>query len=278
MAKTQTRQVATTKAPGVPAHLQDYQSTGLGVPVDQKDFLIPMARVLDAKSPEVTKGMPNYIKGAEAGDIFIKNAPNPIIKGEEGFIFQPCFKDEAVVEWLPRNKGGGGGGGFVASHPGDYLLINKDVCQTPHPENPTKMIWTRKSNKNWLVETRRYAGYAIFDDGPMPLVIPFQSTGHTVAKQWNMLIAGQRLPNGQRADIFLVYYHLTTTLKQRQDQSWYVFDIVNAGPTNKDNGLPTQLLVPTREDADRGRQLYEQLASGQAKIAPQEPQEDTDTM
>ncbi len=261
----------------LPAHLQGYKSEGLGVPTRTDEFLIPMARVLDAKSPEVLKGNPNRVANAEPGDIYIKNGPQPIIRAEEGFIFQPCFRQEAVVEWLPRGKGGGGGGGFVQEHPAGYLETHsKEVQQVPKPDDPAKMIWVRKSNKNSLVETRKVGGWAIFESGPMPLVIPFQSTGHTVAKQWNMLIASKRL-NGVSADIFVVYYRIKTRLKSRGDQSWYLFDITDAGPEH--NGLPTTMWAPTMQDIERGRTLYEQLSSGEAKMAAAEGvQTDPDVM
>lgn len=249
---------------GVPAHLANYESEGKGVPNKASDFLLPMAKVLDAKSPEVTKGHPNRVAGAEAGDIYIKNAPTPLIKGETGFIFQPCYRDEAIIEWLARNKGGGAGAGFVARHAFDYIARNpKEVEQRPHPENKDKKIWVRKATGNQLVETRYVGGFLISDDPevpPMPLSLPFASTGHTVAKQWNMLMASKRL-HGRPADIWLVYYQIKSRLKSRADQSWYLLDVVDAG--EPENGIPTTLWIPTPEDAERGRMLHESLADGQ---------------
>lgn len=259
----------------VPAHLQSYKSEGLGVPTDQKDFLIPMARVLDAKSPEVEKRGPNYVQGAEPGDIYIKNAPNPLIKGEEGVAFQPCYRDEAIIEWVPRSKGGGGGGGFVARHPADYIQSGGDAVQRPHPENPKKMIWFRKSSGNLLVETRYVGGYAISEnEPPLPLVLPFASTGHTVAKQWNMLMASKRI-NGARADIWLVYYRVKTHLRSRGDQAWYLFDVTDNGAL-ADNNLPTTMWAPTAEDVERGRTLYNSLASGQRQFEAAETVNETE--
>lgn len=273
------RRAASTLATqeGLPAHLRSYESTGAGVPSDAKDFLLPMAKVLDAKSPECEKRGPNYVPGAEAGDILLKNAPNPLIKGDQGFLFQPCYREAAVIEWLPRTKGGGGGGGFVARHPEDYLETSNDKVQRPHPENPAKMVWYRKSTGNLLVETRYVGGYMVGEDGdePLPLVLPFSSTGHTVAKQWNMLIASKRV-NGAKADIWLVYYRVATRLKARQDQSWYLFDVADAGPER--NGLPTTMWVPTAEDAERGRNLHESLASGARQFAQDEGPADNEKM
>lgn len=265
----------TKDAGDLPAHLRDYDSQGRGVPTDSKDFLIPMARVLDAKSPEAMKGNPNRIKNAEAGDIYIKNAPISVVKGDVGFLFQPCYREDAVIEWRPRNMGGGGGGGFVARHAGDFIEKSGDATQRPHPEDPAKTVSVRKSTGNVLVETRYVGGYAVFEDDrpPMPLVLPFSSTGHTVAKQWNMLMAQKRL-GAKPADIWLVYYRVKTRMRTRQDQSWYLFDVTDAGPEDASSGLPTTLWCPTREDAERGERLYDQLVAGTKKFEDAGVEED----
>jgi hypothetical protein len=262
-AKTKTTAVATkNNDPGLPAHLQGYKSTGAGVPNKMDDFLIPMAKVLGPQSPEVLKNNPNQVKGAEAGDIMIKNAPVPLIKAEAGFLFQPCYRDEAVIEWLPRGKGGGGGAGFVARHPADYIENSGNAKRVPDPQNKERMVWVNAKTGNGLVHTRYYSGFLVDEKGkvpPMPLVLPFASTGHTAAKQWNMMIAQQRIGDGP-ADIWLVYYKVSTRLRQRADQSWYIFDIANAG----DDGEP--MWVPSIEDAERGKTLHESLARGERKI------------
>lgn len=128
------------------------------------------------------------------------------------------------------------------------------------------MVWVRKSSGNLLVETRYYGGWAIpenEDEPPMPLVLPFASTGHTVAKQWNMLIASKRLGKA-KADLWLVYYRVTTQLKQRADQAWYLFSIADAGP--EFNGLPTTMWCPTKDDCERGKVLNESMESGERRF------------
>lgn len=250
----------------VPAFLTTEKMSGVGVPTDQKDFLIPMARVLDPKSPECEKRGANYIQGAEPGDIYIKNAPVQIIKGETGFLFQPCYREEAVIEWIPRTKGGGGGGGYVDRHPADFIKSGSDAIQRPHPDDPKKMIWYRKSTNNLLVETRYYGGYAVSEEGsaPMPLVLTFASTGHTVAKQWNMLLALKSV-NGVKADIWACYYRIKTRLRQRGDQAWYTFEINDAGDEDPVTHLPRTYWVPSKADFDRGKTLHDSIASG-AKV------------
>lgn len=254
------RNVAAKTLNGLPAFLDDYKSTGAGVPNKTEDFLIPMAKVLGPQSPEVLKGNPNQYKGAEAGDVFIKNAPDPLIKGEEGFLFQPCFRDEAVIEWLARGKGGGGGGGFVARHPADYIETSPNAKRVPDPQNKERMVWINDKTKNGLTFTRYVSGFLIPEEGPpMPLVLPFASTGHTIAKQWNMMMAQQRL-NDEAVDIWLVYYKVSTKMRTKADWNWYNFDVGNAGEDGR------AMWVPTMADAERGRALHESLSRGEKKM------------
>jgi hypothetical protein len=265
------REVATTgpSTGNLPAHLRGYKSEGAGVPTEAKDFLLPMAKVLDAKSPEVEKRGANYVKGAEAGDILIKNAPVPLIKGEVGFPFQLCYRDEAIVEWIPRGKGGGGGSGYVGRLPIDFMTKNpRDVEMRPHPENKQKLVPYRKSSGNMLVETKYYGGFMLpEEDGedfePMPLVLPFASSGHTVAKRWNMMLASKRI-NGTRADIWLCVYRIKTALRQRGEQAWYLFDPSDAGEGGE------TLWVATAADVVRGKALHESIATGTKQFAPDE--------
>ena len=248
---------------GLPAHLQDINMQGAGVSTDQADLLIPMLRILQALSPEVEKKGTSYMPGAEPGMGLMKNAPNPLIDMDKGILFQPVYANKAVVEWIPRQSGGGGGGGFV----GTYSEMPKSAKQVPDQNIPKRMITINGETGNLLVETRYHGGFIIDESGknpPMPAVIPFSSTGHTVAKGWNFLMS-QKALNGKRADAWAVYYRIKTKLKTRGTQSWYIFDITDAGAQDK-SGHADTLWVPTVEDYNRGKALYDSLASGKMKF------------
>jgi hypothetical protein len=264
MAKNGNTAVATQEPrSAVPAHLQSYQSTGAGVPKDAKDFLIPMAKVLDAKSPECERRGASYVQGAEAGDILIKNAPRPLIKGDVGFLFQPVFMENAVIEWIDRDAGGGGGGGFVARHPANYISARTAVKDLSNPNR----LRSKLDRTHLLVDTRYVGGYLVSEDAPaMPLILPFSSTGLTVARQFNLVLAQKRL-NGGPVDIWLVYYRIRTALRTRKDQAWYLFDIKDAGPDLE--GMPTTLWAPTEADVVRGKDLAHTLetAGGMSQFA-----------
>lgn len=265
-ATAQSKAVATTNrktavakgSGGLPAYLAETKMTGKGVSTDASDNLVPMARVLQKMSPEVEKKGVAYIAGAEAGDIFIKNTANPIIKGEAGFLFQPCYFSKGVVEWLPRAKGGGGGGGFVALHP----EMPSDAVQAQDPQNEERKIWVRKSNKNLLVETRYHGGYIIVDDEPpQPAILPFSGSGHTVSKTWMMLMNRKQF-NGTKADSYAVYYRFRSVLKNKNNNTWHLFEITDAGEQDPASGLPTTFWAPSVEDFERGKSLHDSLASG----------------
>lgn len=277
--------VKTTDKPGkavakggsnaLPAHLAKVKMTGAGVSTDAADNLIPMARVLQPLSPEVQKKGTNSIPGAEPGDILIKNAPQPIIKGDEGFLFQPCYFDKGFVEWLPRAKGGGGGGGFVAMHKEEP----KDTGSKPNPENPEKSIRVRKSNGNLIVETRYHGGFIIDEDGtPSPAVIPFSGSGHSVSKRWMMLM-NKKVVDGAKVDSFAILYKFTTVHVERGGNNWFMFEVSDAGEEDA-NGLPTTRWVDSVEDYERGKALADSLASGARTFDASEAEvvEDTDKM
>jgi hypothetical protein len=255
-AKPTGRAIAKTGGGGVPAHLQKVKMSGAGVSTDTSDLLIPMCRILQPMSPEVQKRGATYIKGAEPGDIYIKNAANPVLKGEDGFLFQPCYFSKGIVEWLPRDKGGGGGGGFVMLHKEEPA----DAISVPNPQNPERTMRIRKSNKNILVETRYHGGFIITDGTPMPAVIPFASSGHTVSKAWMMLM-NSKMVSGVKADSWAVYYRFKTKLKTVGPNTWSIFEITDGGEEDED-GLPSTLWVPTLEDYERGAALGKSLASG----------------
>ena len=262
MVKSEERNVnAPAKAtPGaMPAFLGGVEMSGKGVSTDAKDVLIPMARILQKNSPQVERRGSDYVPGAEAGKIFIKNAPKQILDGDEGFLFQPCHFTQGVVEWVDRNKGGGGGQGFVALH----KTMPADAQSTPHPLDPSRFQMTRP-NGNVCIDTRYHAGFIIQDGAtPMPCVIPFSSTGHSVSRQW-MFLMTQKVNGGRIVDSWCVYYRFRTKLRSKGSNTWFVFDVSDAGP--EVNGLHETMWIQSLEDYERGRALNAALESGEQKI------------
>ena len=72
--------------------------------------------------------------------------------------------------------------------------------------------------------------------------------------------------------IFAVYYLLKTKQRTKGDQTWFVFDPMDAGP-NDASGNPTTLWVPTKADYDRGLELSRALELGEVGLAQEEVEE-----
>lgn len=239
----QTTAVATKPAAGLPTALAERMArdAGKGVSTRQEDNLVPIIYLLQKGSPQVNKRDDAYVDGAEAGDIFLRNAPSPLIDGEEGMIFQPAFFDHCWNEWRPRK----GGGGFVACH----YQLPADVEEGRHPENKDKVILVRP-NGNEVIETRRYMGLVHMGDARLPYVLSLSGTGHTFAKQLMSLITAKRLPTGGIAPSFGYLYKITTKHRSNNWGDFFNFAAVDAGA------------VQSLEDYEAGNSLNNAFSSG----------------
>lgn len=235
---------------------------GGGLSKDQADNLVPLIYLLQPLSPQVMKGDAARIEGAEAGDIWLRNAEDPIVKGEVGMIFQPCHFWKDIVEWIPDR------GGFVGRHDISCLpnvSLNKgwtgtlkDVQEIQDEDDPNAWPrYVRKSNNNEVVETRYFAGNVYFDDGrpPLPFIIPLSSTGHSFGKQWMFLQNSQTLPDGSPNDkSWVVLYRLKTIMKTNTKGSWYSYTVQK------------ERMVKNIQEYERGLALNQAFASGEKKI------------
>jgi hypothetical protein len=195
------------------------EDAGKGVSTAAEDNLVPLIYILQPLSPQVMDG-PAFIEGAKPGDIWLKNASEPIVKGKDGIWFMPCYMYQRWTEWVPRDKGGG----FVASY--DY-----DGRDNPPPgaerdtsvKNRPRFYFPETGNE--CIETRYEAGFVWRDGIPLPYVIPFKSTGHSVSRGWMTKRMNQRRKDGSIWQAWSHIYKLTTTVKRNAQGSWYIFEI-----------------------------------------------------
>lgn len=244
--------VATTPSNQVPDFLRDQvkQDAGHGVSTKAEDSLVPLIYILDAKSPQCDQNDPRYIPGARAGAIWLRNFSDPIIDGNTGFLFQPCYFSKDWVEWVPRERGGG----FVGRFPwNDETEFGQPAVaeQKPHPENPKKMRWMLP-NGNEVKETRYHSGYVILEDGrPLPFVIPLSSTGHTVSRNWMFTMMSKRTETGEIIPSYACLYRLTTRQRSNVQGKWYSFEVSDQG------------FVKSTPDYERGKALFKAFETGE---------------
>lgn len=243
-----------TEAAGLPADLakQMAADSGKGVSTDQADNLVPLVYVLQTGSPQVNKRDDKYVDGAEAGMIWLKNAPVELISGEEGGLFQPCAFWKDWVEWKPQRVG------YAGRH--DIDKRPADVEERPDPQDPTRTILVRKSNGNIIQETRYHAGIWHIGDHRLGYVIPMTGSQHTDSKEWMALQNRTMLPNSStKAPSFATLWRLQTKPKNNAKGDWFGWKASFDSFIQK---------VPEYE---AGRALHEAFQSGaKAAEVPQE--------
>lgn len=246
--------VVANEASGPPAALAERLAAdaGKGVSGEQEDNIVPLIYILQTQSPQVSKRNPEYIEGAEPADIWLRNAAKPIVKGNDGFLFQPCHFTKDWVEWVPRTKGGG----FVARHDD----CPEDAVLTEDSENPNRKRYVRK-NGNEVKETRYHVGFVLTENGAaLPYVIPLTSSGHTVSRTWMTMMNAKQI-SGQVAPSWASLYRLTTRERINPAGTWFTFEVRDCG------------WVATVEDYERGAKLHQAFVEGQKVMdAPDEQQ------
>lgn len=203
------------------AELEQYAGAGLSqAPADN---LVPLVYLLQKNSPQVDKHDQRCLDGAEAGDIWLRNAEPPVVKGTEGLLFQPCYFEIIWVEWIPRDRGGG----FVARHATgpkpDVCPVADAVLQRDHA-NPQRIKWIRPNN-NEVIMTRNHIGIVYNEGLEAAFVLPFSSTGHTISRDWMTKMNRRLLPSGQREPAWASIYRLRSRPRANAMGSWFTWVI-----------------------------------------------------
>lgn len=239
--KTESKEVEVKRHAAPPAALSQKikMNAGKGLSKAQEDNLVPLIYVLQANSPQVNKRDPAYIQGAEAGDIWLRNAPEPIVNGASGFLFQPCFFTKCYNEWVPRSDGGG----FVARH----RTMPAEAKLTEDLQNPTKKKFCLP-NGNEVIETREHVGLVHVGEQRLPFVIPLTSTGHSFSRKWMFMMNAKQI-DGADVPSFACVYKLKTLFKSNKAGDWYMLDVEDGDWVSE-------------RDFEAGLQIYEAFASG----------------
>ena len=255
------------KAPEMtPAQIEEMNElygTGVGISRRQEDNIIPLIYILQPLSPQAQSHRPDYIQGAVPGMIWLRNASNPLVAGNTGILFQPCFVWKDWGEWIPRERGGGMAGRWANkwdTNLGDDVPDCADAQSTV--QDGGFPSWTRP-NGNDLTLTRSHAGFVLLNGIPLPYVIPFTSSGLSISKGWMTRMGTKFKRDGTPADIWSVIYRLKTKAMHNAKGDWFAFDVHDTGEADGypaiGNGIPTGF-VHTRQDIERGKELHKAFA------------------
>lgn len=212
----------------------------LGYSERTEDSMIPILAILQDNSAEVKKKHSKYIEGAEAGDLIIRSLSRVIKMGDNlpPIVVQPAGFDHVWVEW----QGEPGEGAPV----GQYAFESRpsEAVEVQDPQNPDRTMW-RMPNGNRLMDTRYHYVNLLDDSGAtMPLVIPMGGTNHTTSRSWTAQMKQHRMPGKpNKAPSFFRQYGIGTKFRQRGEQSWFNYTVVDLGWINEEPILRSGLAL-----------------------------------
>jgi len=238
----------------------DYgQDKGVGFEnVKGSDLSVPFLAILQSNSPQVEEKDP---EGSVPGMIF-NTVTKELVDGARGVLFQPVYMDSAIVEWVPREKGGG----FVGIHQASSDIVKKAIAA-----NDGRTFGKLKNGDNDLVETHYVYGLTYDDDGVTLTgfaVLSFKSTGIPIFKDWQTAMVLATRPIG--APVFALRARLRTKKTKNEKGTFHVFVIDPAEiDDQKRPNWKASLINPSTEDGQRllneGRNFRTMVTSGMAK-------------
>ncbi len=193
------------------------------------DLVIPRIEIAQALSPVLKKSDPNFIEGAQQGDLY-----NSVTFENYGsnIVVVPVFFKKQYLCWRDRDFGGGFGGAFDSM------------------EDAQARIQEEEKPEEWeAIETAQQLVLVVRKDGGVDeAVVSMAKTKLKVSRQWNSLI---RL-NGN--DRFSRTYALFATDEQNAKGDDYKNFAVQSG------GFPSEAVYR------RAEALYTAMASGSRKM------------
>lgn len=249
------KSLATKTPENLPSTISDdfAEFAGLGFEnVSSSDILIPRLTILQSLSPQLNKKKPEYIEGAELGDI-VDAGTGRVFKN--GIDFLPVYYRTDYIEWAPR----GGAQKLVAIHETSEIL---EACLK---DNNGRLVYpTVLPNGNTIQETKQFYGFNL-TAGRRPSFIPMASTQLKWAKKWLDLSMGERLKNSAGKEfmppMFYRSYKLTVGEDSNTKGSWNTWNITRGAalPEIDFDGITWQ------EMKAQALKFREQLIAGEAR-------------
>lgn len=195
--------------------LAKYAGTGFEG-ADSNDYAVPFLHILQKLSPQVDEIKPNYIKDARPGMIY-ETVSKQCIDGKEGLIVVPCAFKKSFVEWKPRDSGGG----FVKDHGWNEALVAD--CKR---DDKNRLILP---NGNMYTETKYHYVLVARNGSLIPAVLSMVSSQLKRSRGWMSLMQTRKMRNSAGKEfippMFAYTYMLTTVLEQKDQNTWYSWNI-----------------------------------------------------
>lgn len=218
----------------------------------QQDSLIPFISILQALSPQVTQGTPEYIEGARTGQLF-NTVTKEVIDGQHGILFIPCTTQHVFTEWRPRAAGGG----FVGQHSPESDIVRAAVEAS---EKFGKYSHQTEQGANDLVETFYMFGMQVDENLQIVSPVVIAITG-TKIKPYKQIITTLRMCK-VRAPLFANVLRITTAIDKNAKGVFgnFVFkpykgDVIASLLPPQVEGRPNPLL-------EAGKKLNDEINAG----------------
>lgn len=237
---------------GIPARAERMEAdAGKGGSTNRDDKIVPMIRVLQAQSPQCLKQKPEYVKGAEAGDFFLKNTLTPIVKGEVGLEFQWCAFARC---WLEFDGPRGDSPKFVGRLEDDNNRPRVAPGVEVKLDEDDGYDYVDKSGHRYTFSREHYGLV-----GGRPFVLPFGGSGHTTSREWSTLADQFQLPSGKPEPKWNRKWLIRTVPKSNASGDWFGIQF---------EPVPGEV---TDEEYARGLAFYNAVVGGVAVAEAPEP-------
>lgn len=231
------------------------KDSGKGLSTDMSDNIVPLVYVLQAQSPQAQKKNPKYVPGAEEGALWLRNSSDPIVDGEEGFLFQPCFFWKGFVEWRPNREG------FVARHASKPVGTERREVKD---EKGNKVTREFTKDGNVIVESKEWAGWVLGRGAPMGYVLPCGGSNLSFSNELMTYLNQQLDDDGNKLPSWYNIVRVKTKYRTNDKGSWHMFDF---SPERE---------IETEEEYVRGQRLHEAFSSGAKQAATDDAHADGD--
>ena len=220
------------------------------------DLSIPFIKIMQSNSPEVEDEL---IPGVKTGDL-VNSVSKEILK--QPLIVQPVFKEAAVVEWIPRNRGGGIAGRHELDSDVFMDAIKKNGGSRIPPKGADdKRIPFKSPAGNDLVETYYFYCLILDEAGESAegfCVLSFASTNIKVYKDW--LTSMYSLKGAP--PVYANRCKVSTKKEKNNDGTFYTFAINPFGDSFRES-----LINPGAQRAllEEGREFGKMIENGLAR-------------
>lgn len=247
MAKSETKAVSVPEPKPVVAAddaFLNFEGAGLEN-VSSRDLLIPRLMLLQALSPQVMPKKPEYIPGAQVGDICDVGTGELF---DPPLIFLPVHYTKQYLEWAPRSTGKG----LVAIHSDVSVLENAAKQEKGPPINKAG---------NLIVEAAQFFGLNL-SAGGRQCFIPMTSTQLKKARRWLTLATSEKITRADGSTftppLFYRTYQLSSTDESNSEGDWAGWKI--------ERGVPLQEFdTHWRSIFNDAMEFRESLLKGQAR-------------